>query len=71
MNISQVLYGLMKKQGETNYQLAKELGVSQSTVAGWVSGKRIPQLRHLHSIAAHYGIDVDTLYAACDPQKAG
>jgi transcriptional regulator with XRE-family HTH domain len=43
----------MKRRGMTNLQLARELGVNQSTVGRWLSGSSIPgagTLRHIGSI---------------------
>lgn len=46
----------MKEKGESNYRLAKEIGVSQTTVANWLSGKNepIPSIRKL--LDQHFGL---------------
>lgn len=51
----------MKTRCETNYSLAKDLGVSQSTVANWLNGSATPLLRHVGRIADHYGCSVDEI----------
>ena len=60
MRFSETLATLMKERGESNYRLAKEIGVSQTTVANWLSGKNepIPSIRKL--LDKHFGLeDVD------------
>ncbi len=46
---------------ETNYALAKSIGVHQTTIKNWKDGKTIPQLEHLGLLAAHFGCTVDEL----------
>ena len=60
MKFSETLATLMKDKGESNYRLAKEIGVSQTTVANWLSGKNepIPSIRKL--LDHHFGIDSET-----------
>lgn len=60
MNISAKLSSLMKERGETNYRLAKEIGVSQSTVANWLNGT-MPNHLALKAIAGHYNCTVSDL----------
>lgn len=47
----------MRQHAETKYQLAKSIGVSQSTVANWLSGQTTPQLRHIDALAQHYACE--------------
>lgn len=56
MRFSETLAALMKEKGESNYRLAKEIGVSQTAVANWLSGKNepLPTIRKL--IDQHYGL---------------
>lgn len=61
MKFSKMLFELMTRRAETKYQLAKELGVSQSTVANWLDGSAKPQLRYAARLSEHYGITVDEL----------
>lgn len=44
----------MKERGETNYALAKAIGVSQSTVANWVSGATEPMRVYVEVLNRHY-----------------
>ena len=59
MRFSETLAALMKEKGESNYRLAKEIGVSQTTVANWLSGKNepIPSIRKL--LDNHFVIQED------------
>ena len=61
MTFSENLAIRMKKNCETNYALAKEIGVAQSTVANWLNGQSTPRLRHIGKLAEHYGCDVAEL----------
>lgn len=60
MNISRKLSSLMKERGETNYRLAKEIGVSQSTIANWLVGTE-PTGLALKAVANHFGCEIDDL----------
>lgn len=54
---------LQAERGETNYRLAKILGVHQSSIANWKSGERTPHPKHVAMLAEHYGVTVDELLA--------
>jgi transcriptional regulator with XRE-family HTH domain len=58
---SEKLAKLQAEKFETNYRLAKSIGVHQTTVAKWRSGDAYPRLEHLRKIAEHYGCAVDDL----------
>ena len=60
MSFSERLSKMMEERHETNYRLAKELGVHQTTVANWKAGVK-PQLAHLGLIASHFACTVDDL----------
>lgn len=57
LRFSETLAALMKEKGETNYRLAKEIGVSQTTVKNWLDGKNepIPSIRKL--LDQHFGLE--------------
>lgn len=61
MSLGQKIDALQKEHSETNYRLAKEIGVHQTSIANWKSGERKPHPRHLAAIADHYGVDVEAL----------
>lgn len=60
MNFAERLADLQAKNRETNYKLAKSLGVHQTTIANWKDGTK-PQLEHLGLLADHYGVTIDEL----------
>lgn len=61
MGFPENLARLQAEHGETNYRLAKEIGVHQTTVKNWKNGA-IPQIEHLHLIASHYGVTDKDLF---------
>ena len=52
---------LQAERGETNYRLAKTIGVSQTTVKNWKDGLSRPFPKHMRLIAKHYGVTVEQL----------
>lgn len=54
VNFSETLKRLMEQKGISKYRLAKDLGVSQSSVANWINGS-IPHEFMLDKIAAYFG----------------
>ena len=54
LNFPEFLREKMRENHETAYRLAKEIGVSQSTIANWLEGRTFPQLAHLGKLEAHY-----------------
>lgn len=67
MNFSANLARLQKQHGESNYKLAKELGVHIDSVKYWKLG-RTPWPQHLKLIADHYGVTVEDLMAKEETQ---
>lgn len=61
MEFKEKLVALQKERAETDYRLAKSLGVHQTTIRNWREGK-IPQLAHRALIAAHYGCTIEELF---------
>ena len=61
MSFSENLIRLQAERGETNYRLAKEIGVSQTSIKSWKDGIRRPFPRHMTAIAKHYGVTVEEL----------
>lgn len=52
---------LQEERGETNYRLAKTIGVHQTSIANWKSGDVTPHPRHLEALANHFDKTVDEL----------
>ena len=63
MAFKENLAALQKEKFETNYRLAKSIGVHQTTVAKWRDGIAQPRLEHLGRLANHYGCSVGELIA--------
>lgn len=57
----ETLRALRKNSGLSQEQLAKELKLSQSTVAQWETGRRQPDLNALVCIARYFGVSTDRL----------
>lgn len=61
MSLAKNLAKLQAERGETNYRLAKEIDVTQTSIKNWKSGSRIPHKKHVRRIADHYGVSVEEL----------
>ena len=61
MSIATNLCRLQAERNETDYRLAKELGVKQTSVHNWRTGKFKPLRVYLEKIAEHYGVTVEEL----------
>ena len=60
MSFSKNISKLQDERGETNYRLAKSIGVHQSSIANWKAGI-MPHPKHIRLVAEHYGVTVDEL----------
>lgn len=60
MGFPENLARLQKQRFETNYRLAKDIGVHQTSIANWKMGIK-PHPRHLKLIADHFGVTVEDL----------
>lgn len=63
MPIADNLCKLQQERGESNYKLAKALGVHASSVANWREGKTKPMAVYLEKLADHYGVTIEQLKA--------
>ena len=61
MNFSENLKKLRKSYEISQKAFARELNVSQSTVASWETGAREPSIDTLLSLAAFFNVSVDYL----------
>lgn len=52
---------LCAAKGVTPYRVAKETGVSTSTLSSWKTGRYTPKQEKLQKIADYFGITVDQL----------
>ena len=68
MTFGEKLARLQAEHFETNYRLAKEIGVHPTTIANWKTGSR-PQLAHRKRLADHYGIPLRELMEEGDHEE--
>lgn len=61
MSLPENLARLQAERGETNYRLAKEIDVSQTSIKNWKDGARRPHPRQIKKLAKHFGVTVDAL----------
>lgn len=52
---------LLQTSGLTAYKVAKETGVSRSTLAAWKKGEYTPKIDKLKKIADYFGVPLATL----------
>ena len=68
MSFPENLARLQAEHGETNYRLAKEIDVSQTSIKNWKDGARHPHPRQIKKLAKHYGVTVDELFKTSGEQ---
>lgn len=51
----------LRKNGETQVQLAKAINVTKSAVSTWVLGERFPRVDTLNAIADHFGVTLEEI----------
>lgn len=52
---------LKKKKGVSDYQVAKDTGVSRSTLSEWNAGKYIPKTDKLLKLAKYFNVSIEYL----------
>jgi len=55
VSLPENLARLQAERGETNYRLAKEIDVSQTSIKNWKDGARRPHPRQIKKLANHFG----------------
>lgn len=61
MGFAESLALLQKQHNETNYRLAKAIGVHQTSIANWKERGIKPHPKHVKLVAEHYGVTVAEL----------
>ena len=59
---------LLKKYGVTAYKVAKETGITQSTLSDWKRGRSTPKTDNMKKIADYFGVSVEYLMTGQDPE---
>lgn len=52
---------LRDARGSTDYQVAKEVGLSRSTLSDWKNGEHTPSLETLKKLSAYFNVSIDYL----------
>ena len=68
MGFPENLARLQAERGETNYRLAKEIDVSQTSIKNWKESVCRPHPRQVKKLANHFGVTVDALLKSSDGQ---
>lgn len=55
----QRLCDLMKKSGETAYQVSKATGISQNAFSNWKTGVSNPGIKSLAALAKHFNVPME------------
>ena len=61
---------LIKQKGLSAYKVAKDTGISQTTLSDWKRGRSIPKTDKLQKIADYFGVSVDYLLGNEQKEKA-
>lgn len=70
MTISERIFYLLGKCGKRSSDLARALGVRQTTVSEWKTGKREPSARHYEKIAEYFDVSLDYLISGKSARDA-
>ena len=60
MGFGENLAWLQEEHGETNYRLAKAIGVHKTSITNWKNGIK-PHPKNAKLVAKHYGVKVEEL----------
>ena len=63
MNTNERIVALMRERGWSEYRLAKESGLSQSTIANLFQRNTVPSISTLESICAGFGITLAQFFS--------
>jgi transcriptional regulator with XRE-family HTH domain len=69
MALSEKLYGLRKRSGLSQEQLAEQLGVSRQAISKWESGVSVPESDKLVAISDYFEVSVDYLLKEGEPAQ--
>lgn len=60
MALAENISRIQASRGETDYRIAKEIGVTQTSIKNWKSGTK-PHPKHLRRLAAYFGVPTEEL----------
>lgn len=61
IRVSERIKYLMGIEKITQYALARKIGVCESTVSNWLSGKKEPSIESLWKVADYFDVTIDFL----------
>lgn len=50
---------LLKKYEITSYKVAKETGISTATLSDWKTGRSVPKIDKLKTLADYFGVPIE------------
>lgn len=68
MSFAENLIRVQAERGVTNYRIAKEIDVSQASIANWKNGT-MPHPRNVKRLADYFNVTVDELLAENAAEK--
>ena len=63
---NEILKKLMAEKNISNYRLAKDISVSNSTIANWLNGTAHPNNERLQKLSDYFAVPVDYLLGKTD-----
>lgn len=60
---------LLQKYGVSAYKVAKETGVTQSTLSDWKRGRSTPKTENMKKLADYFGVSIEYLMTGKDDDK--
>ena len=61
MGFKDILSYLLQSRNISNYRLAKDINVSQSTIKNWIDGKTSPNVPQIINLVRYFDVSADLL----------
>lgn len=68
MSFAENLARIQEERGVTNYRIAKEIDVNQTSIVNWKNGT-MPHPRNVKRLADYFNVSVDELLAGNETEK--
>lgn len=68
MSFAENLARIQAERGVTNYRIAKEIDVNQTSIVNWKNGTK-PHPRNVKRLADYFNVSVDELLAGDESEK--
>lgn len=66
MKFADILNNLIKEKNISNYELSREIGIHQTTIANWLSGDSAPHKKNLKRLSDYFDVSVEYLEGKTD-----